>query len=126
MLLTKEQYNLIKCIKDNQDFDIISNENTLRYLSKLELIRYTNFTSRGLHFNIPCDYIITEKGKTALAEYEAQQRDENREENALKISEEANNRARQANKISILSIILSGFFSIMAITASVLISLFIK
>ena len=122
-MLTKEQYTVLRNLRDGVSFDEDEVFEILRELSRNGYAHSTNYKSYNFMFNKACNFIITECGKSACEEYEKSIRQENREINSLEIAKDANKKATQANKISIWAIVVSIILSISSIIASILISL---
>ena len=100
-MLTKEQYTVLRNLRDGVSFDEDEVFEILRELSRNGYAHSTNYKSYNFMFNKAC----------------------NREINSLEIAKDANKKATQANKISIWAIVVSIILSISSIIASILISL---
>lgn len=126
VMLTEEQYIILRCLINKTPIDEDKCFDTLIRLSNLGYAVATSRKSYNFMNDRICNFKITEKGKSSCVEYEKSLRQENREIESLQIAKEANERATQANKISIWSITISAILSALTIAASVLIAVFVK
>lgn len=111
-MISKNEYNELLKIRNNPiEIDEVSNDYMLHTFCKNKLL-IPNANGKMI--------IISEKGNSAIEEYEQKLREEKRQIEANQIAEESLNKAKRANIIAIASIIIAALSLIFSVIFAII------
>lgn len=130
-MISNKEYEVLKMYDRGKEVDETKYRRTISSLSNQGMLSYLN-CFKGKHYSV--QFGITTLGRKAIQEFELFQKEQERKERTLALSEEANRLAAEANKISenalkrsksanVISIV-SCVISVLSIVAAVLVGIF--